>query len=242
MTEQTTGDDGKATFQLAYGDYTATISKDGYTTKTENIAFRSNHKNFSITLVESGGTGTVTVTCQDESENPLANSGVVLSTEPIDFSSQDDTGFVAFGQTGSDGTVTLNLWDITTHQPTQDTDVPYGTYYFGGYNADGGIKIYTGTLTVDGDETVTITLTTPVVTTKITVYDENTQPLSGATVTISLNSETVASGTTDTNGEYSTNLLIFGMEYDLLVEATGYQDYEDTIEGGTTDKEVDMQV
>lgn len=51
--EQQTGDDGKATFQLEYGDYTATISKDGYTTKTENIAFRSNHKNFNITLEES---------------------------------------------------------------------------------------------------------------------------------------------------------------------------------------------
>ena len=105
------------------------------------------------------GTGTVTVTCVDSEENPLRDSGVVLSTEPIDFSSQDDTGFVASGQTGTDGTATLNLWDTTTHQPTQDTDVPYGTYYFGGFNGDGIIKTYTGTLVVDGDEEVTITLT-----------------------------------------------------------------------------------
>ena len=50
--EQTTGDDGKATFELEYGDYTATISKDGYVTKTENIAFRNNHKNFTIEIAE----------------------------------------------------------------------------------------------------------------------------------------------------------------------------------------------
>ena len=105
------------------------------------------------------GTGTVTVTCVDSEDNPIKESSVLLSTEPIDFSSQDDTGFVAYGQTGTDGTVTLTLWDSTTHQPTQDTDVPYGTYYFGGFNGDGEIRSYTGTLTVDGDETVTITLT-----------------------------------------------------------------------------------
>ena len=160
MTEQTTGADGKATFEnTEYGDYTVTIEANGYTTKTENIAFRSNHKNFTIALEQSGGTGTVTVTTVDSEQNPLRDSGVVLSTEPIDFSIQDDTGFVAYGLTGGDGTVTLTLWDITTHQPTQDTDVPYGTYYFGGFNGESSVKTYTGTLVVDGDETVTITLT-----------------------------------------------------------------------------------
>lgn len=47
---ETTGSDGKASFELEYGDYEALISCSGYVTKTENIAFRSNHKNFTVTL------------------------------------------------------------------------------------------------------------------------------------------------------------------------------------------------
>ena len=46
----TTGQDGVAEFQVEYGDYTATISKEGYYPATESIAFRSNHKNFNITI------------------------------------------------------------------------------------------------------------------------------------------------------------------------------------------------
>jgi len=49
-TTETTGDDGKASFELEYGDYTATISKEGYVTATETLAFRSNHKNFTVSL------------------------------------------------------------------------------------------------------------------------------------------------------------------------------------------------
>ena len=52
MTEKTTDATGKASFDLTYGDYIVTIAKEGYTTKTENIAFRSNHKNFTITIEE----------------------------------------------------------------------------------------------------------------------------------------------------------------------------------------------
>lgn len=48
--EETTTSDGEATFELEYGDYEATIDASGYNTVTETLAFRSNHKNFSITL------------------------------------------------------------------------------------------------------------------------------------------------------------------------------------------------
>ena len=159
-----------------------------------------------VSVEEKADTGTVTVTTVDSEQNPLEHSGVVLSTEPIDFSSQDDTGFVAYGLTGSDGTVTLNLWDITTHQPTQDTDVPYGTYYFGGFNGDGGVKTYTGTLVVDGDEDVTITLTgqqTNTGTVTVTCQDSSENKLENAFVSISEGEETppIAVGLTDSNGE-----------------------------------------
>ena len=52
-TTKTTGADGKAEFpNLTYEDKSATISADGYTTKTETLAFRSNHKSFTVALVE----------------------------------------------------------------------------------------------------------------------------------------------------------------------------------------------
>lgn len=159
MTEQTTGSDGKATFEnTEYGDYTLTISADGYTTKTENIAFRSNHKNFTIALESASGTGTVTVTCVDSEQQALQDCTVLLSTSPIDFDSQDDSDFVAYGL-GDNGVATLTLWDTTTHQPTEETQIPFDTYYIGAVCTLGTPKTYTGTLTVDGDETVTITLT-----------------------------------------------------------------------------------
>lgn len=49
---ETTDSDGKATFDLAYGDYTAEVTMTGYVDAEESIAFRSNHKNFTITLTE----------------------------------------------------------------------------------------------------------------------------------------------------------------------------------------------
>ena len=55
---ETTDENGTATFtDMPYDDYTATISATGYVTKSdEALAFRSNHKNFTIALeAESNG-------------------------------------------------------------------------------------------------------------------------------------------------------------------------------------------
>ena len=49
---ETTDSDGKATFELPYGDYTAEVTASGYDDAEESIAFRSNHKNFTITMTE----------------------------------------------------------------------------------------------------------------------------------------------------------------------------------------------
>ena len=50
-TTKTTDSNGECTFtDMPYEDYTAEISATGYITKTETIAFRSNHKSFTISL------------------------------------------------------------------------------------------------------------------------------------------------------------------------------------------------
>lgn len=47
-----TDSDGKATFELPYGNYTTEVTVAGYDNAEESIAFRSNHKNFTITMTE----------------------------------------------------------------------------------------------------------------------------------------------------------------------------------------------
>lgn len=48
--EENTDEEGKASFDLEYGDYTATVTMNGYADAEKSIAFRNNHKNFTITL------------------------------------------------------------------------------------------------------------------------------------------------------------------------------------------------
>ena len=50
---QTTNSNGEVNFELDYGDYVATVEATGFNTETSNLSFRSNHKNFTITLTES---------------------------------------------------------------------------------------------------------------------------------------------------------------------------------------------
>lgn len=50
-TTKTTNASGEAEFtNMPYDDYTATISANGYTTATETLQFRSNHKSFTVSL------------------------------------------------------------------------------------------------------------------------------------------------------------------------------------------------
>ena len=49
---ETTDENGVATFEnMPYDDYEAEVSATDYTTKTESLAFRNNHKAFSVSLV-----------------------------------------------------------------------------------------------------------------------------------------------------------------------------------------------
>lgn len=148
-TTKSTGSDGKTSFTLDYDDYLVEVSKSGYESATETLAFRSNHKNFEIELeaetpVVTTGTVSVTVTYKG---NPQSGEEITLSTSD-DLS--DTSAKVAVGTTGDDGTCTLKNQEDTE-------DIPFGNYYiFAVYdnNTD-----YTSSLTVDGDEEVTITLT-----------------------------------------------------------------------------------
>jgi hypothetical protein len=153
------GIDGVVQFTREYGDYEATISAEGYTTATEELAFRSNHKNFEIELEAASSTGTVTVTCQDEDDTPFNGAWVVLSTDL-----QDPTTWIGMGVTDNNGTVTLETIDTTGEQPSPSgtvADIDFGTYSLYAEFERGDIFTYNGTLTVDGDEEVTITLTAP---------------------------------------------------------------------------------
>ena len=153
------GIDGVVQFTRAYGDYEATISADGYATVTEELAFRSNHKNFEIELEASGGTGTVTVTCQDSESTSLEGANVFLLTENAEPS---PTNLVGMGITDSNGTTLIYEVDDSHLQPTTTVkQVPYDDYYLisGWEDEEENYYTYNGTLTVDGDETVTITLT-----------------------------------------------------------------------------------
>ena len=50
-TTKTTDSSGECTFtDMPYDDYSAEVSATGYITKTDTVAFRSNHKSFTISL------------------------------------------------------------------------------------------------------------------------------------------------------------------------------------------------
>jgi hypothetical protein len=103
------------------------------------------------------GTGTVTVTCLNLDEDPALNRDVTLSS--VEQVTDPQTELICAGNTGDTGTVTLKEFDWTLDPPLTDitANVPYGNYYLIIGELDD--PEYTGTLTVDGNETVTITLT-----------------------------------------------------------------------------------
>lgn len=70
-----TDENGTASFSLEYGDYTCTVACTGYESVTESLSFRSNHKNFTITLTDSD-TFDLTVTVTDDHGNPIEGASV----------------------------------------------------------------------------------------------------------------------------------------------------------------------
>ena len=189
-TEKTTDANGEVTYSLDYDNYLVEVEKSGYLDYSENIKFRANHKTFTIPLeAEPSETGTVTVTCQDSNEDPIYLGTVFLCDENQMPSEQDDSMLVAYGTTvGETGVASLTLWDTSTHQPTQVTDIPFDDYYLFavGEDANNNPVSYSGSLTVDGDETISITLTAPTPTgtgtVTVTCKDSENNLIEGADV------------------------------------------------------------
>ena len=166
-TEKTSGDDGKAAFTgLTYGDYKVEVEASGYEDGEETVKFRANRKNFTIALEATPATtGTVTVTCQTDyggEMSPAQTGSVVLSTHNT-FDWEDlQTEFeyiIAYGDFAAPAT-SCTLYTLDGQGQPVGTSIPFGSYYLyaKGTNHDNETVQYTGTLTVDGDETVTITL------------------------------------------------------------------------------------
>ena len=148
-TEKTTDGSGECTFSLDYDNYTVEVEKSGYVDYEENIKFRANHKSFTLNIeAEPATTGTVTITVLDNSDNsPIMGASVELS--------DDNTGnnVIASGFTNENGETVL----VTDPQDLNSTDIPFGNYYL--YTGPGGYTAYNEAFTVDGDETLTIKLT-----------------------------------------------------------------------------------
>ena len=160
--EETSDEEGVVEFELEYGDYNATIEATGYTTATEELAFRSNHKNFTVTLTAEPvpptptTEGTVTVTCQDSGQTPLP-ANILLEEGTY---GDPDYKLWGVGVAGDDGTCVLKVPD-EYDAPTEVTaEIPFGTYSLYALYDDGEVYLdyLDEAFVIDGDETVTVTL------------------------------------------------------------------------------------
>ena len=133
-TEKTTDGSGETTYSLDYDNYTIMVEATGFEDYSENIKFRANHKTFTIPLEAT--LCKVTVTAKDGSANKLEDAVITLTLNSTE---------IASGETDKDGVCVLE-------------DIRFGTYTLAAVSDDETLA-YTGSLTVDDDETATITLT-----------------------------------------------------------------------------------
>ena len=135
-----TDENGTASFSLEYGDYTCTVSKTGYESVTESLSFRSNHKNFTITLTSNGmgGENYLTLTLKTLYNNtPIANVNVGL------FEQGNMSTPLLEGVTDSNGECTL--------------EYESGTYTIAGGN-ETYMLLQPIDITLDSNKTITLKL------------------------------------------------------------------------------------
>ena len=196
---ETTGSDGVASFELEYGDYEATISADGFETYTDTLQFRSNHKNFTVTLESSGGSsGTLTVTAVDSEQTPLENSLIFATDEQyndivefLDAMEQDPTIVLGYGLTDNTGEALLMTMGEEWQPVEPVINFEAGTHYI--YAVSSGFdKVYAGTVSINGDTTTTITLTAPTTDFTFAIYQASSggEPVESGTMHITGNTET----------------------------------------------------
>lgn len=104
MVQKMTDNQGKASFDVDYGDYDVTVSKEGYTSVTETVQYRSNHKNFNIQVIE---IPLVTITVVNSNNIPLEGMKVTVYDmdssdkymyEVLTDSNGQAKGYVPFGE------------------------------------------------------------------------------------------------------------------------------------------------
>ena len=229
MSQETTDATGKATFDVAYGDYTVTIEKDGYVTKTEDVAFRSNHKNFSIELVEDSGTTNVEVTTVDGEDTPLQSSALFLLTKSVtDPNFDENTDILGMGVTDENGVGTIMEFEIDseTHQPVPTEtplDVDFGTYYV--FARNGATLTKEERITVDATHnTFTMTLDTPKATVTFTCQDVNGDPITNGGGQLIIDSVNKYTSTIQSDGTITFTNVEFD-EYDVNIMATDWARY-----------------
>lgn len=100
--QEITDNNGKASFDVEYGDYDVTVSKEGYTSVTEIVQYRSNHKNFNIQVIE---IPLVTITVVNSDNIPLEGMKVTVyngadryMNEVLTDSKGKAKGYVPFGE------------------------------------------------------------------------------------------------------------------------------------------------
>ena len=165
-TTKSTGSDGKASFDLEYGDYEATISASGYETSTEELKFRSNKKTFTITLEESTATsGTLTVTTVDSEQAPLESCMVFASDEQYDTVmefyaalQQDPSILLSMGRADNTGEALMMTMSEEGQAVEPVITFEGGNHYLYAITSNGTL-FYVGSVSIDGDTTTTITLT-----------------------------------------------------------------------------------
>ena len=152
----TTNASGQTVIEVPLEKYDVTATCTGYVDyEHPSQVTVSGDTTLSIAMESATQTGTVTVTALSDTGGgayPVSDGMVALATEQIDWANPDPTKLVAIAQTFDEtGTGTLATME-------QSTDIPFGTYYLCAMCSEDS-TYYSGTLTVDGDETVTITLT-----------------------------------------------------------------------------------
>ena len=229
---------GLAEFELAYGDYSVTVSYDDITV-TQDVAFRKNHKNFPIPI----GKGKVTATVFDADDNLVAGANVILCTgNYIDFENPDFDSIVGLNITDENGACTLKV--LEDMQPSEiDAEIPFGTYYLTALKS-GGVEQYCNmivTISHSNEEVTAILQTPPIASVTITCVDDNQNLLESAWVSIN---EDEWSDNTNENGVVTFDDVYYGtysISSNITIDDVDYGYYgEITIDSETVTETITL--
>lgn len=117
QTTKTTNDSGVASFTgVTEGTVSATISKDGYTSKTESLSVDSTHTSFTVSLVAvTPTTVNISATVTSDGTTPIQGATVTLTDTT-------DSSKTFTGTSGSAGGCTLSNVPLGTYTVTAECE------------------------------------------------------------------------------------------------------------------------